>query len=92
MGPGYPTRAGPIKSGSSAAIRSRCGTTVYLGSRADARPASNTPNRVTTELATNVAPQSADTARERPLSVETTVAPSVIRDASRINRPGRPRS
>ena len=47
---------------------------------------------VATELATNVAPQIADTARERPLSVETTVAPSVIRDASRINRPGRPRS
>ena len=41
---------------------------VYLGSRADARPAWKIPNRVRAEAATSDAPDSAETARLFPPS------------------------
>ena len=49
-----------------AARRSRCGRTVYFGSRAEARPASKMPNRVSAEDATSAAPDSRVAARLRP--------------------------
>ncbi len=50
--------------------RSRCGTTVYFGSRADSCPAWKMPNRVHNEPAINAAPATADPHRPvcRPIS------------------------
>ena len=48
--------------------RWRCGPTVYVGSRAEARPGSKTPNRVSAEAAISAAPDSAAAARLRPAS------------------------
>jgi hypothetical protein len=39
--------------------RSRCGITVYLGSRAEARPAWKMPHRAVAEAASRAAPDSA---------------------------------
>src|SRR6185437_9783174 len=48
-----------------ASRRSRCGTTVYFGSRAEARPAWKIPHRVAAEAAISEAPPSALIARPR---------------------------
>src|SRR6185295_8504274 len=45
--------------------RSRCGTTTYFGSRAEARPASKMPNRIVSDPATYAAPASRRSGRHR---------------------------
>jgi hypothetical protein len=70
--------------------RSRCGSTVYLGSRTEARPASKTPNRVTAEPVSSAAPDSAETARfRRPTSAAAAPPAARIRPA-RISAPDLP--
>jgi hypothetical protein len=70
--------------------RSRCGPTVYLGSRTETRPASKTPNRVTAEPVSSAAPDSAETARfRRPTSAAAAPPAARIRPA-RIGAPDLP--
>src|SRR5690606_25546146 len=74
-----------------AARRSRCGTTVYLGSFADWTPAWKTPKRVQAEPARSAAPLSAAAARLRPPNRAPPVAPATDRiSPARTNRPALP--
>ncbi len=88
--PRLPAGQGPAAGSARSRRRSRCGPTVYFGSRAETRPASNTPNRVTAEPASSAAPPSAETARlRRPSSAATVPAPARICPA-RIRAPDVP--
>ncbi|BCL17820.1 hypothetical protein GCM10017556_55590 [Micromonospora sagamiensis] len=72
------------------ANRSRCGTTVYFGSRADATPPWKIPNRVATDAATSAAPDTADTTRDRRPSNAPTTPTAVNARPARSNRPATP--
>ena len=57
--PGLDLRDAQAPALSPRSMRSRCGTTVYRGSRAEAWPASKIPKRVQTEPASSAAPETA---------------------------------
>ena len=71
--------------------RSRCGPTVYFGSRAEARPASKTPNRVSADEATSAAPASrGQRVRLRPASAAPASPAAVSTSAASISVPAGP--
>lgn len=75
---------------SPASSRARCGSTTWRGSAAEARPASNTANRVASDPAASATPASTDPARLRRPATAPIPPSAVSACAARFQRPAFP--